>query len=101
VKPILKVVGLYESNSRQIPEMMRKLAGEIECPPVSGVKVDQALFICRDSSTGKINMYGWGDVGIEDSLAMIAMASHKLSSIAYGGDLWDIPQGGSSPKDSA
>ncbi len=103
-KPALKVVtSLYEVNARQIPEMMRKAAGEIESPPVEGVTVDQALFIARDSHTGQLNIYGWGDIRIEDSMAMLAMlaiANRKLAELADGGDLWAIPQGGSAPRDA-
>lgn len=88
------VETLYKSNARQIPEMLRKMADNIENPPVPDVKPDQGLFILRDSKTGQINLYAWGDLDINDSLAMLAIGTKRLSSIADNGGLWEIPTGG-------
>lgn len=95
------VTALYETNARQIPEMMRKLASEVEDPPIAGANPDQCVCIIRDSQTGQINVYGWGNIDIEDSLAMLAVSTRKLSALADGGDLWTLPVGGSAPKEPA
>lgn len=99
-KPLSLVTTLFETNARQIPEMMRKLASEVERPPVPDVNIDQAVCIVRDSSTGQLNIYGWGEITTEQSIAMIAIATQQLSSLAFGGNLWPINQGGSAPKDA-
>lgn len=95
------VTALYETNARQIPEMLRKLAADVESPPLDDAKPDQCVCIIRDSATGRLNVYGWGDIGIEDSLAMLSLANRKLCALTDGGSLWPIPQGGSAPKESA
>ncbi len=96
---LAEVKTLYESNARQIPEMMRRLAGEIENPPVAGAKPDQVLCIVRDSRTGMQNAYAWGDTNIETSMMMLTIQQKRLASIADAGDLWVIPHGGSAPKE--
>lgn len=95
-KPKLaEVTTLYTVNARQIPEMMRKLAIEIDNPPVSDSQPDQAVVIIRDSRTGRLNLYGWGDLNINDSISMLSIGQQRLSNIAFGGDLWPVPVGGS------
>jgi hypothetical protein len=96
---LAEVKTLYESNARQIPEMMRKLASEIECPPVDGARPDQVLVIVRDSKTGHQNAYAWGDTNIETSTMMMVIQQQRLANIADAGDLWAIPHGGTAPKE--
>lgn len=96
---LAEVKTLYVSNARQIPEMMRKLAGEVERPPVPGVHVDQALCVIRDSCTGRFNVYGWGDVTIDSSLSLLAQAQQQLVQVARGGDLWTMNTAGMTPPD--
>lgn len=96
---LAEVKILYESNARQIPEMMRKLADEIESPPVEGAKPDQVLCIVRDSKTGMQNAYAWGDTNIETSIMMLSIQQKRLSNIADAGNLWDVPHGGTAPKE--
>ena len=96
---LAEVKTLYVSNARQIPEMMRKLASEIETPPVEGAKPDQVLCIVRDSKTGMQNAYAWGDTNIETSIMMMAIQQKRLANIADAGNLWDIPHGGTAPKE--
>ncbi len=95
------VTTLYETNAREIPEMLRKLASDIESPPVQDARPDQCVCIIRDSASGRLNVYGWGDIAIDDSLAMLAIANRQLCASADGGTLWPIPQGGTTPKESA
>ena len=96
---LAEVKTLYESNARQIPEMMRKLAGEIETPPVPGARPDQVLVILRDSKTGFQNAYAWGDTDIQTSIMMMVIQQKRLANIADAGDLWEIPHGGTAPKE--
>lgn len=96
---LAEVKTIYVSNARQIPEMMRKLAGEIEQPPVEGAAPDQVLCIVRDSKTGMQNAYAWGDTNIETSIMMLSIQQKRLSNIADAGNLWDIPHGGTAPKE--
>lgn len=96
---LAEVKTIYESNARQIPEMMRKLAGEIEKPPVEGSCPDQVLCIVRDSKTGLQNAYAWGNTNIETSIMMLLIQQKRLSNIADAGDLWHIPHGGTAPKE--
>lgn len=88
----------YVSNARQIPEMMRKLASECERPPVKEVNIDQALCIVRDSRTGKLNIYAWGDVTIDDSLSVLAQATARLAELADKGSVWEIGTAGVKPE---
>jgi hypothetical protein len=99
-KKLAAVTVLYESNARQIPEMMRKLANEIEAPPMPS-NVNQVLVIARDAKTGQMNVYAWGDIEIDNSISMLVQAQVRLADCADKGSLWKIPQGGSTPKDSA
>lgn len=96
---LAEVKTIYVSNARQIPEMMRKLAGEIEQPPVAGAAPDQVLCIVRDSKTGMQNAYAWGDTNIETSIMMMSIQQKRLANIADAGNLWDIPHGGTAPKE--
>ncbi len=98
-KPKLEVVQvLYKSNARQIPEMLRNLANDVEKPPPD-VNVDQAFCIIRDGKTGRINFYGWGDINIDNSLAMLAQATTRLSDIADRGTLWSVTHTATGPED--
>ena len=96
---LAEVKTIYESNARQIPEMMRKLAGEIESPPIPGAVPDQVLCIVRDSKTGLQNAYAWGNTDIQTSIAMLSIQQKRLSNIMDAGDLWEIPHGGTAPKE--
>jgi hypothetical protein len=90
-----EVKTLYAVNARQIPEMMRKLASEIENPPNKEARVNQAVVVIRDSSTGCLNIYGWGDLNINDSISMLSIGQARLADVAFSGSLWSIPVGGS------
>lgn len=96
---LAEVKVLYESNARQIPEMMRKLADEIEHPPVEGACPDQVVVVLRDSRTGYQNAYGWGDTNLETSMMMLTVQQKRFANIADAGNLWDIPHGGTTPKE--
>lgn len=96
---LAEVKFLYKSNARQIPEMLRKLADEIENPPVPGSKPDQVVCIVRDSSTGFQNAYGWGDTSLETSMMMLTVQQKRFANIADAGNLWDVPHGGTTPKE--
>lgn len=96
---LAEVKTIYVSNARQIPEMMRKLAGEIEQPPVEGAAPDQVLCIVRDSKTGMQNAYGWGDTSLETSIMMLTVQQQRFANIADAGNLWNIPCGGTTPKE--
>jgi hypothetical protein len=92
------VTTLFESNARQIPQMLRKLADDIErLTPTP----DEAIMVIRDSKTGRFNIYGWGDTTTERGVHMLALAQHKLLGLSDGGDLWPIPVGGTMPKEPA
>lgn len=98
-KPKLATVRTaYVSNARQVPVMMRKLAEECENPPVPGVTIDQSVCIIRDSRTGQIQIYAWGDLDIDDSLSMLAQSMSRLTSIADKGDLWRMGTTGVKPE---
>jgi len=98
-KPKLeKVKVLYESNARQIPEMLRKLATDVENPPPD-VNINQAFCIIRDGKTGRINFYGWGDITIDSSLSMLAQATVRLSDVADNGTLWRVEHTASGPEE--
>lgn len=96
---LAEVKTLYQSNARQIPEMMRELASDIDDPPVPDTRPDQAVCVIRDSKTGQLNVYGWGDVNIAESIGILAFASSRLCEVGFGGDLWKIATGGVSPKE--
>lgn len=96
---LAEVKTLYESNARQIPEMLRKLAAEIENPPVAGVKPDQVVCIVRDSRTGMQSAYGWGDTDLQTSMMMLTVQQKRFANIADQGNLWDVPHGGTAPKE--
>lgn len=96
---LAEVKILYESNARQVPAMLRKLADEIENPPVPGACPDQVVCIVRDSRTGLQNAYGWGDTSLEISMMMLTVQQKRFANIADAGNLWDIPHGGTAPKE--
>lgn len=93
-----EVKTIYESNARQIPEMLRALATEIETANANKThNIDQAVCVIRDSKTGRLNSYGWGDLMIDNSVSILSQAQNQLSEIAYKGRLWDVPIGGIKP----
>jgi hypothetical protein len=98
-KKLSSVKTLYKLNARQIPEMMRKLADEAEKPPVKDITIDQAVCIVRDSRTGKLNIYCWGNLEIDNTLSILAQSTAQLCQIANGGSLWPMNSGGCKPKD--
>jgi hypothetical protein len=64
VKPALKVVEtLYETNARDIPGMLRKLADNIEAGDYTPeAMVGVMLCAGQDSDEwGQIEVFGWGD----------------------------------------
>lgn len=92
IPKLAEVKTIYKDNARLIPEMLRKLADNVENFNSERPSIDQAVCIIRDSSTGKLNIYGWGDTSIDNSISMVSQALRRLSNIADAGDLWDIPR---------
>jgi hypothetical protein len=64
VKPDLKVVEtLYETNARDIPGMLRKLADEIEAGEYTPQAMVSVMLADSDNADewGRIEVFGWGD----------------------------------------
>jgi hypothetical protein len=76
---LAEVSTLYETNRRDIPEMLRGAADNIElepdhpdCSPTKAVVVVQA------SQDGQIEIYAWGDTNDHHAIAMLERAKHKV-----------------------
>jgi hypothetical protein len=91
VAKLAEVKTIYSTNARQIPEMLTKLGAEISSGQISA-KIDQCVCLARDSSTGKFKVYAWGDIGIDQSISLLAQGHRRLSSIADNGDAWVSPE---------
>lgn len=95
-KPALaEVKTLYQSNARDIPAMLRMLAGNIESPPADTDPVDCAVCVVFNRETGRYNIYGWGDTTLDLSLVFLDLAHDELRRVRrLNGALWPIPTGG-------
>jgi hypothetical protein len=76
---LAEVSTLYEVNCRNIPEMLRGAADNIEleadhpdCSPTRAVVVFQL------SLDGQVNHYGWGDIDDLTALGIIERGKHEL-----------------------
>lgn len=80
-KPKLSVVEtIYESNARSIVDMMRMAADSIETEEEEGFSPTQAMVAIQLSESGKIQIYGWGEV--DDLKAIAMMERGKFSLLA-------------------
>lgn len=70
-----KVETLYEVNFRNVPEMLRKLADEIEDEVEYGYVTQAAMVIFGD----KLHIFGWGEKCDAGEISLLLQAgNHKL-----------------------
>lgn len=80
--PLAEVVTLYDTNCRNIPEMLRGLADEIEADD----SPTQSMLGIQLTESGSISIYGWGDCDNLRAIAMLQLAMTRLSNDTLG---WD------------
>lgn len=76
---LAEVSTLYEVNCRNIPEMLRGAADNIESeadePDCSPTKAVVAIQLSQD---GQVVVYGWGDTSDIHALGIIERGKHEL-----------------------
>lgn len=96
--PLLaEVVTLYNSNARDIPAMLRKLADQIEQARDDPDTESATCAVCVvwNSETGRFATYGWGDTNLDSSIAFLRVAEDELVRVRkINGSLWPVPVGG-------
>lgn len=76
---IAEVVTLYESNARQIPEMLRAAALGVESETDDDDRTT-AMIAVQVTKEGQIEVYGWGDVTTASAIGNLHMAATKLAT---------------------
>lgn len=82
---LAEVVTLYDTNCRDIPEMMRGAADAFETEASEGMETE-AVFAVRLTATGGIELYGWGDCDNLKALALLQLATASLTNASLGYD---------------
>lgn len=79
---LAEVVTLYDTNCRDIPEMLRGAADVIE---EDEVRTDTMLGITL-SEHGEVRIYGWGDADNLRAIALLQLAMASLTADTLGYD---------------
>ena len=84
---LAEVTTLYDTNCRDIPEMLRGAADNIEAeadhPDCSPTKAIVAIQLSAD---GQVIVYGWGDTTDLHALGIIERGKHELLTAIAGND---------------
>lgn len=76
---LAEVTTLYETNCRDIPEMLRGAADNIEDEPNQpDCSPTVTVIALQLSEDGQINVYGWGDCNDLKALGIIERGKHEL-----------------------
>lgn len=71
---------IYESNFRNIPEMLRQSAKCIEENEAAGIKTSAFVGV-QLTSDGDIQVYGWGDTTAMHALGVLTAGTNKIYDI--------------------
>lgn len=82
---LAEVVTLYDTNCRDIPEMMRGSADMIELEAEQGIQTEAMLGI-RLTDSGGVEIYGWGDCDNLKAIALLQLAMMSITSSTLGYD---------------
>lgn len=80
-----KVTTLYDTNFRNVPEMLRTLADEIEGEEEYGYVTQAAMVILGD----KLHVFGWGENADGGEISLLLQAGNQKmvqAVIDYGED---------------
>jgi hypothetical protein len=84
---LAEVSTLYATNCRDIPEMLRGAADNIELEPEqSDCSPTKAVVCIQLAENGQINVYGWGDTNDLHALGVIERGKHELLTAMAGDD---------------
>jgi hypothetical protein len=73
---LAEVTTLYETNARNIPEMMRGIADDIED---DGSTI--AVATVRFHADGSVDVYGWGDTSLVHAMGLLHLGLQEIGSI--------------------
>ena len=79
---LAEVVTLYDTNCRDIPEMLRGLADSLE----AGSEGTDALICVRLTENGGVELYGWGDCDNLKAIAILQLAMTSMTNATLGYD---------------
>lgn len=82
---LAEVVTIYATNCRDIPEMLRGAADNIELEQADGIITETMLGI-QLTESGSLAIYGWGEADNLRAIAMLQLAITRLSNDTLG---WD------------
>jgi hypothetical protein len=76
---LAEVVTLYETNSRSMPEMLRKLADSIESEDAAQHDMTTSIACIQLKESGDIEIYGWGD--LDDKYKCVGVLAAAMKRI--------------------
>lgn len=80
---LAEVVTLYDTNCRDIPEMLKGLAEAVELERQEGIQTETVLAI-QLTDGGAISIYGFGDADNFKALALLQLAITRVSNDTLG-----------------
>lgn len=81
---LAEVHTLYESNCRQIPEMLRQAADSIETEEAEGFSRTVAMGAVQITENGDVQIYGWGETDAYKMLGMLERGKLALLKMLEG-----------------
>lgn len=82
--PQLNVVPIYESNARQVVEMLRQAADTIESETGEDDRT-VAIAAVQLHESGEIQVYGWGETGTVHACGLLAIGMAEVADIQLNG----------------
>ena len=81
--PLAEVKTLYQSNARNVPEMLRKLAADIEEGVHGQVEGLTSVMISGKDGVQKCDVFAFGDLGgnYYDALGILAVGTKTLTEM--------------------
>lgn len=75
---LAEIHTLYDVNCRAIPAMLRQAADSIETEIEEGFSPTKAMAAVQIAENGQVQIYGWGDTEIFQSIALLEIGKQKL-----------------------
>lgn len=72
---------IYESNAMDPAAMAKKLAEDIESGKYGAIRSVSAVI---EKDDGSVDVFGWGDVGLLRSIAILHLGIETLASMRLG-----------------
>jgi L-asparaginase II len=78
---LAEVHTLYRSNCRNIPQMLREAADNIETEADEGYSPTKAMIAVQLTEAGAVQVYGWGDTDMIQALGLLHLGLQEIGSI--------------------